>query len=195
MNLPTHRPFRTLVALVAALALAVPVHAAKPENAGGGKPDKHEKRDKDPGRKSGERPDDGRGKDHGAPDGGGKGGPAQASGDAAAGVAAAIGIAFFGERQREVAREYYRAERSAGRCPPGLAKKDNGCLPPGQAKKWARGLPLPPDVGYRRLPPDLADRFGPPPAGHELVEIAGDILLVTVGAMLVVEALEGLALE
>jgi hypothetical protein len=24
---------------------------------------------------------------------------------------------------------------SAKDCPPGLAKKDNGCLPPGQAKK------------------------------------------------------------
>jgi len=26
-----------------------------------------------------------------------------------------------------------------GNCPPGLAKKNNGCLPPGQAKKLARG--------------------------------------------------------
>jgi len=25
-----------------------------------------------------------------------------------------------------------------GDCPPGLAKKDNGCLPPGQAKKQDR---------------------------------------------------------
>lgn len=24
-------------------------------------------------------------------------------------------------------------------CPPGLAKKHNGCMPPGQAKKWQRG--------------------------------------------------------
>ncbi|RWR53174.1 excinuclease ABC subunit A [Sinirhodobacter ferrireducens] len=24
-------------------------------------------------------------------------------------------------------------------CPPGLAKKNNGCMPPGQAKKWQRG--------------------------------------------------------
>jgi hypothetical protein len=30
---------------------------------------------------------------------------------------------------------YYRSEFSAGRCPPDLAKKGNGCLPPGQAKK------------------------------------------------------------
>src|SRR5947209_3189440 len=26
-----------------------------------------------------------------------------------------------------------------GRCPPGLAKKHNGCMPPGQARKLARG--------------------------------------------------------
>ena len=27
----------------------------------------------------------------------------------------------------------------AGGCPPGLAKKHNGCMPPGQAKKLYRG--------------------------------------------------------
>jgi hypothetical protein len=30
----------------------------------------------------------------------------------------------------------YRDERRG--CPPGLAKKHNGCMPPGQAKKWDR---------------------------------------------------------
>lgn len=30
----------------------------------------------------------------------------------------------------------------AGGCPPGLAKKQNGCLPPGQAKKLLRGQHL-----------------------------------------------------
>jgi hypothetical protein len=30
-----------------------------------------------------------------------------------------------------------------GHCPPGLAKKHNGCMPPGQAKKWQIGHQLP----------------------------------------------------
>lgn len=41
---------------------------------------------------------------------------------------------------------YYRDGRYYGSsCPPGLAKKNNGCLPPGQAKKarWGVGQRLP----------------------------------------------------
>ncbi|MBA3666551.1 MAG: hypothetical protein H0W65_02355 [Sphingomonas sp.] len=39
-----------------------------------------------------------------------------------------------------------------GNCPPGLAKKHNGCLPPGQAKKhYSIGQRLP--YGYNRFTP------------------------------------------
>ncbi|WP_114226687.1 MULTISPECIES: hypothetical protein [Sphingomonas] len=34
-------------------------------------------------------------------------------------------------------------------CPPGLAKKHNGCLPPGQARRLSRGMRYAPDYGYR----------------------------------------------
>lgn len=34
---------------------------------------------------------------------------------------------------------YIRPEPSFQGCPPGLAKKDNGCLPPGQARKFGEG--------------------------------------------------------
>lgn len=45
--------------------------------------------------------------------------------------------------------DYYRDGRYYGaNCPPGLAKKNNGCLPPGQAKaSWSVGQRLP--VAYR----------------------------------------------
>lgn len=36
-----------------------------------------------------------------------------------------------------------RFVRAAGDCPPGLARKNNGCLPPGQAKKLFAGQALP----------------------------------------------------
>lgn len=35
-------------------------------------------------------------------------------------------------------------------CPPGLAKKHNGCLPPGQARRLSRGDRYASDYGYRR---------------------------------------------
>jgi hypothetical protein len=50
-----------------------------------------------------------------------------------------------------------------GGCPPGLAKKHNGCLPPGQAKKlfrgerWQSGYGSP--FGYRQIPYDLRRRY------------------------------------
>ena len=42
---------------------------------------------------------------------------------------------YFGNNDRRIINEYYAPEFRAGHCPPGLAKKGNGCMPPGQAKK------------------------------------------------------------
>ena len=52
-----------------------------------------------------------------------------------------------------------------GGCPPGLAKKNNGCLPPGQAKKlYNVGQRLPGHYGYawnyNQIPYDLRSRYG-----------------------------------
>ena len=51
-----------------------------------------------------------------------------------------------------------------GGCPPGLAKKNNGCLPPGQAKKlYNRGQRWPGNYGYawnyNQIPYDLRSRY------------------------------------
>jgi Ni/Co efflux regulator RcnB len=98
----------------------------------------------------------------------------------------------FGSQQQRAAQDYYGAQARAGKCPPGLAKKNNGCLPPGQAKKWQRGQALARDVQYYPLPNALVVRMGVPPAGHKYVRVAGDILLVAVGTMIVVDAIEDL---
>ena len=76
------------------------------------------------------------------------------------------------DRQRD---DWSRARNAAPRfagfdrgCPPGLAKKHNGCLPPGQAKKlyrtgqrvdrsWYNGHALP--AGYRNLYYDTPDYY------------------------------------
>ena len=74
---------------------------------------------------------------------------------------------------------YYRDEFARGNCPPGLAKKQNGCLPPGQAKKaWIVSQPLPPAVTYYPLPPPLYSRLTPPPPGYEYVRVYDDVLLM-----------------
>lgn len=51
----------------------------------------------------------------------------------------------------------------AGGCPPGLAKKHNGCLPPGQVRKLLRGQRFPDGFGtrygYGQIPYDLRNRY------------------------------------
>ena len=69
------------------------------------------------------------------------------------------------DRDRNTIHTYYRTDFVSGNCPPGLAKKDNGCLPPGQAKKlWNVGQPLPPTIVYYPLPQPLMTQLPPPPA-------------------------------
>lgn len=99
---------------------------------------------------------------------------------------------YFEPRHHQAVRDIYGPAVSQGRCPPGLAKKGNGCLPPGQAKRWAIGQPLPSDMVRYSLPPELQRRLGPPPAGYKYVRAASDILLIAVGTRMVVDAIEDL---
>lgn len=85
----------------------------------------------------------------------------------------------FDERSQAMVRDYYGKEVQEGRCPPGLAKKNNSCMPPGQAKNWAVGEQLPRDVIFHNLPTTLATQFGQPPAGHRYVRVADEVLLIT----------------
>lgn len=96
----------------------------------------------------------------------------------------------FSVDTRRIVGDYYGKQAKAGKCPPGLAKKNNGCLPPGQAKKWSRGAPLPTGLQYHDLPYELLRRLPPPPPNHRYVQIAGDILMIAVGTSMVVDAIE-----
>jgi Ni/Co efflux regulator RcnB len=150
-----------------------PAMAEKPEwagKAGGGKPEKHGKHEKD-------HRDDVR----------------SAPRPTSSGVSVNIQIGgYFGDSQRVAVREYYEPQFRAGNCPPGLAKKNNGCMPPGQAKKWRVGRPLPGDVVYYPVPSGVSVQIGLPPAGHKYVRVAADILLIAVGTGMVVDAIEDL---
>src|SRR5258706_13635282 len=77
----------------------------------------------------------------------------------------------FADPHRVYVRDYYDTQFRAGNCPPGLAKKNNGCMPPGQAKKWQVGHPLPRDVVFYEVPAPLVVQLGPPPVGYRYVRV------------------------
>jgi hypothetical protein len=62
-------------------------------------------------------------------------------------------------------------------------------MPPGQAKKWAIGRPLPRDVIYYDLPPALIGSIGMPPAGYRFLRVANDILMISIGTGMVMDAI------
>ncbi len=103
---------------------------------------------------------------------------------------------YFGDNDREAVHDYNRKHSKNGKngkaCPPGLAKKGNGCQPPGQAKKWRVGQPLPRDVAYAPLEAEVRVRLRVPPRGYEYVRVAQDILMIAVGTAIVVDAIEDL---
>jgi Ni/Co efflux regulator RcnB len=98
----------------------------------------------------------------------------------------------FDNRQRAIIHDYFAPRFQSGRCPPGLAKKYNGCLPPGQANKWAIGYPLPRNVVFYDLPPPLLGQLGYPRPGYRYVRVAADILLIAAGTGVVLAAIEDL---
>jgi Ni/Co efflux regulator RcnB len=100
--------------------------------------------------------------------------------------------AYFQPHHLEAARSYFGRQENTGFCPPGLAKKGNGCLPPGQAKKWRKGAPLPAGVVYYDVPRSVVVSLGAPPAGYKYVRVASDILLIAMGTSMVIDAIEDL---
>jgi hypothetical protein len=104
------------------------------------------------------------------------------------------GQIVISDRDRNATYSYYRTEYSAGRCPPGLAKKDNGCMPPGLAKKqWEMGRPLPREVYYEELPPTLMRQLSPAPAGYQYVRVANDVLMMAIGTRMIAGAVADLS--
>ena len=87
--------------------------------------------------------------------------------------------AYFNDQQRTFVREYYTTTYKDGkRCPPGLAKKNNGCMPPGQVRNWAVGQPLPRNVTVYSVAQPVIRMLPPAPYGYRYARIGGDIVLV-----------------
>lgn len=115
-----------------------------------------------------------KGKDHGAKEGSG-------------GVEIRVDIRL-GDSERRVVRDYYSSQTN---CPPGLAKKNNGCLPPGIAKKrHAVGRPLSGDAVVVELPYDLVLRLPPLSAGRGYRLVDGDLAVIALSTLIVLDAIE-----
>lgn len=72
-------------------------------------------------------------------------------------------------------------------CPPGLAKKHNGCLPPGQAKKlYTIGQPLRAD--YWPVPQEVMSYLPAAPVGTRYVWVDRDVLLISEATKKVLDA-------
>lgn len=99
---------------------------------------------------------------------------------------------YFSDERKSRIRSYYSQSKSSTNCPPGLAKKNNGCQPPGQAKKWRKGQPLPNDVIYYDVPTELIHQLGRTPEGQRIVRVGTDLLLISIGTGMVIDALQDL---
>ncbi len=94
------------------------------------------------------------------------------------------------DRDRDFVHTYYRNEFAAGRCPPGLAKKNNGCMPPGQVNRaWVVGQPLAPEIVYYPLPRELYTQLTPPPYGYDYVRVDNNVLLINATSRLIAQIL------
>ena len=174
-----------LALAVAAILTASPAFADKPSGAGGGKGDKNERSDRSDKGQKGEQRERRENSQSGQRDT-----DDRSSHDNSRSTVRVR--EHFGDRHRTIAQDYYRQEINRGHCPPGLAKKHNGCMPPGQARKWSIGRPLPREVIYYDLPPALVVQFDRPPTGYRYVRVANDILLIALGTGMVIDAIQDL---
>lgn len=99
---------------------------------------------------------------------------------------------YFNDNQREAVRGYYVQQYGGGRgCPPGLAKKHNGCLPPGQVR-YVMGEPLPRTVTVYPVPQPVIVQLPVAPPGYRYVRVGNDILLVSPQSQVVIDVIAGL---
>jgi len=86
------------------------------------------------------------------------------------------GRAAFVSRDHTIIQQYYAGTFGRG-CPPGLAKKQNGCLPPGHAKRWVVGQPLATGIVWHAVPHELLVRLSAPPVGFRYIYLDRAVLL------------------
>lgn len=100
---------------------------------------------------------------------------------------------YFNDQQRTYVRQYYSQQYGDGRrCPPGLARKNNGCMPPGQVRNWTVGQAVPRGVTIYSVPQPVIVQLRPAPYGYRYARIGNDIVLVQTQNNLIVDIIQGL---
>jgi hypothetical protein len=90
----------------------------------------------------------------------------------------------FWNDDRDIIKTYLRDRH----CPPGLAKKHNGCRPPGHAKVYQPGFVLGPDIHWSPLPHDLLALLHPAPRGYQYVEVDKNVYLIGEASKKIIDA-------
>lgn len=94
----------------------------------------------------------------------------------------------IGANDQIAIRQFYRQQAAQGFCPPGLAKKNNGCMPPAQERKWAIGSSLPGGIAYNPVPAALVRRLSFVPPAYRYVQVGPDVLLMGVATRMIAGA-------
>ncbi|WP_205340502.1 RcnB family protein [Denitrificimonas caeni] len=98
----------------------------------------------------------------------------------------------FYNNDRRLINQYYRDQHYQGKCPRGLAKKNNRCQPPGYAKKWKKGKHFTKHTQYYDLPKELRYRLSPPQDNYRYVRVDDDILMVDNVTNIIVDVIENI---
>jgi hypothetical protein len=100
---------------------------------------------------------------------------------------------YFNDRNRVAVRRYFADQYGHGKkCPPGLAKKHNGCMPPGQERHLELGHPVPGGVTLYPVPQPVIVQLPPAPYGYRYARVGNDIVLVRIDTRLIVDIIAGL---
>ncbi len=93
----------------------------------------------------------------------------------------------FSDEEIHIIRAHYKSQ--SGNKRKGYGNQKQKRLPPGIAKNLARGKPLPPGIAKQSLPHDLLRALPPVRDGHELIIVAGKILLIEIATQVVRDVL------
>lgn len=102
---------------------------------------------------------------------------------------AALGAPGFAPGDRATVAAFYENLIASGDCPPDLAASPNGCRPTTSRRMWQTGEPLNSAVTYYPLPGALLRQLPESPHDHVYVRVGRDILLITVGDHVVLDAI------
>lgn len=93
----------------------------------------------------------------------------------------------FQPAEREVIIRYLTRDYG-GKCPPGLAKKRNGCIPPGHQARYRPGIILDDSVSWEEPPIEIIEHLRPAPIHTRYVMVDQNVLLVSEATKKILDA-------